>query len=211
MNRIRYHVLATTAALLLAAAKMVANEPAPRAALTGVAVDASGAALPGVTVVVKADAAAASESQEQVTGADGRFTFDELGPGTYHVVLSMSGFNDRTFDAVVVPASDDLKAVLQIAGFSDSVVVRPADDRAALPIAPIGQAVIPQEVLNEVPLANERFEDALPLLPGVVRGPDGLLNMNGARADQSAFLMNGVNMSDPVTGHHIAAVPWVFF
>jgi outer membrane receptor protein involved in Fe transport len=42
---------------------------------------------------------------------------------------------------------------------------------------------------------------------GVSSGPDGLLNMNGARADQSAFLMNGVSMTDPVTGHFAVRLP----
>ncbi len=62
-------------------------------------------------------------------------------------------------------------------------------------------------MLNTVPLATDRFDDALPLLPNVVRGPDGLLNMNGARADQSAFLLNGVSMTDPVSGHFAVRLP----
>jgi len=71
----------------------------------------------------------------------------------------------------------------------------------------IGESKIEQEALSNIPLATERFEDALPLLPGVVRGPDGLINMKGARADQSAVRMNGINMSDPVTGHSAVRLP----
>src|SRR5262249_37030080 len=50
------------------------------------------------------------------------------------------------------------------------------------------------------PLVNEKFQDALPLVPGVVRGPDGLLNLKGARASQSLLTVNSANVSDPVTG-----------
>jgi outer membrane receptor for ferrienterochelin and colicin len=51
-----------------------------------------------------------------------------------------------------------------------------------------------------VPLVNEQFQDAIPLVPGVVRGPDGQLNLKGARGSQSGFLVNSANVTDPVTG-----------
>jgi carboxypeptidase family protein/TonB-dependent receptor-like protein len=175
-------------------------------AISGVAVDAQGLALPGVTVTLTA-VGAPTEPQEQMTDAEGRFAFGALAPGTYSVALSLSGFEDKRFDAVTVPATEELKAVLQIAGLTETVVVRPQEQIAAVSVAPIGEAVMEQKVLSDVPLASERFEDALPLLPGVVRGPDGLLNMNGARADQSALLLNGLNMTDPVTGHFAVRLP----
>ena len=64
-----------------------------------------------------------------------------------------------------------------------------------------------QETLQSLPLVNERFQDALPLVPGVVRGPDGLLNMKGARANQSALTVNSANVTDPVTGEGAINLP----
>src|SRR5262245_5940697 len=93
-------------------------------AITGVALDAQGLALPGVTVTLKADGAP-SDPQEQITDAEGRFTFGELAAGSYTVVLSLSGFADKTFDAVKVPAEIELKATLQLAAFTETVIVRP--------------------------------------------------------------------------------------
>ena len=48
-----------------------------------------------------------------------------------------------------------------------------------------------------------------PLLyvPGVVRGPDGLLNVKGARASQSGFLVNSASVTDPVTGESAINLP----
>jgi hypothetical protein len=185
----------------------VARAYAADATITGIAVDGQGLPLPGVTVTLKA-AGAEANAQEQMTDGEGRFTFADLPPGTYTVVLSLSGFGDKEFDAVTVPSNEDLKAVLQLAGFTETVVVKPEPPQEVLiSVSPIGEAVMPQQVLEDVPLATERFEDALPLLPGVVRGPDGLLNMNGARADQSSLLMNGINMTDPVTGHFAVRLP----
>jgi len=47
---------------------------------------------------------------------------------------------------------------------------------------------------------NERFESSLPLIPGVVRGPDGHVNLKGTRNTQSGALVNSANVTDPVTG-----------
>jgi len=194
--------------MLIAAARISVFAADASTSITGTAVDAQGLALPGVTVTLKSPAAPQAEPEIQVTDGTGRFTFDGLAPGSYRLTFSLDGFAEKTLDAVTVPASDEVKATLQLAGFSETVTVRPAEKTTAvIPAAPIGEAVIAQEVLSDVPLASDRFEDALPLLPGVVRGPDGLLNMNGARADQSAVLMNGINMTDPVTGHFAVRLP----
>jgi hypothetical protein len=44
-------------------------------------------------------------------------------------------------------------------------------------------------------------------VPGVVRGPDGLLNLKGARSNQSGFLVNSANGTDPVTGESSVNLP----
>jgi hypothetical protein len=68
-------------------------------------------------------------------------------------------------------------------------------------------AELKQEKLQTVPLVNERFQDALPLIPGVVRGPDGLLNVKGSRASQSGLTVNSANVTDPVTGEFAINLP----
>src|SRR5262249_60158222 len=61
--------------------------------------------------------------------------------------------------------------------------------------------------MQEAPLASDRFQDALPLIPGVVRGPDGLLNINGTRSNQSALTFNNANGTDPATGEDAIELP----
>ena len=60
---------------------------------------------------------------------------------------------------------------------------------------------------SRAPIASERFQDALPLVPGVVRGPDGLLNINGTRSNQSAMMFNSADGTDPVTGEEAIELP----
>ncbi|HET9710750.1 MAG TPA: hypothetical protein VFP64_02675, partial [Pyrinomonadaceae bacterium] len=49
--------------------------------------------------------------------------------------------------------------------------------------------------------------DALPMVPGVLRGPDGQLNMKGARAGQSAYMVNSADVTDPITGEFAFNLP----
>lgn len=199
-------VLALAGLLFLAAISAPSALAADTPALTGVAVDASGGVLPGVTVMLTPVSRDAAEPQVQITDGFGNFSFDDVQPGTYAVVFSLDGFAEKRLTSVVVPAREAIKVVLELSGIAEVVEVHATQD-TVLPEAPTGETQIEEKVLATVPLAKERFDDALPLLPGVIRGPDGLLNMSGARADQSALLVNGVNMTDPVTGHFAVRLP----
>jgi Carboxypeptidase regulatory-like domain/TonB-dependent Receptor Plug Domain len=170
--------------------------------LTGVAVDSTGLALPGVTVTLTRTTQA--EPLVLVTDGSGRFIVNQVQAGSYRLSLALPGFQDKGVD-VEVPSLSELRIVLELAGFSESLTVTPDQEPVNEP-AP-GTATLEEKQLSAVPLKSERFEDALPLLPGVVRGPDGLLNMNGARGNQSALFVNGVNMTDPVTGGFAVRLP----
>lgn len=196
--------IALTLALLLTGTTAAAADEPP--SLKGRVVDTSRGALPGTTVTLTANGAAAAEPMFQVTDEAGSFMFAGVPAGSYSVTFSMPGFAEKTISAVVLPSSETLTIELRIGGFEERVTVvaegAQTDIRAAA-----GQSDIQEDVLTSVPLARDRFEDALPLVPGVVRGPDGLLNMKGARAHESSTLVNGLNVSDPVTGHAAVRLP----
>ncbi len=61
--------------------------------------------------------------------------------------------------------------------------------------------------LDALPLPTDRFQEALPLVPSVVRDPEGKLSFNGARPSQSILLVNGANVTDPVTGEFAVELP----
>jgi len=67
--------------------------------------------------------------------------------------------------------------------------------------------IITTATLRDAPLIDQKFQDALPLLPGVVRGPDGTLNIKGTRPTQSGILVSSLNVTDPVTGSPAIELP----
>lgn len=195
--------------VLPASAPTVSGQTGP--SLEGVIFDVSGGVLPGVTVTLTGAADRAPLVQVtlvQVTEVDGTFRFAEVPAGNYSLRASLPGFQDALIDPVTVrgESSGFLKIVLELDKRAETVLVT-AVAAVIDAAAPAGDAKVNDTVLSAVPLARERFEDALPLLPGTIRGPDGLLNMNGARADQSTLLVNGVNATDPVTGHFAVRLP----
>lgn len=202
----RKHLFAAVAVAgwLAAATGPAAAQPGAR--IGGKVVDASGGVLPGVTVTARTEANASAPAT-QVTDAAGAFAFQDLPPGTYTLAASLPGFEEkRQTIALAAGQAVTQDFTLTLATFAEAVRVvgqAPIVDTHA----PVGEAHVDTRVLQATPLRGERFDEALPLLPTTIRGPDGLLNMSGTRANQSVLLMNGVNGSDPVTGQVAFRLP----
>ena len=64
-----------------------------------------------------------------------------------------------------------------------------------------------EDFLRVFQLPTDRFQEALPLLPSVIRDPRGRLSFNGTRPSQSTLLVNGTNATDPVTGQFAVELP----
>lgn len=134
---------------------------------------------------------------ETETDNTGSFAFEYLPPGAYTVTASVSGLEEK--QVVTLQAGQVLKLSLQL---TPTVVVTSVNVTAPESVAesPAPTQAITEKTLRDAPNMNERMENLLPLVPGVVRGPDGRINMKGARNTQSGALVNSANVSDPVTG-----------
>src|SRR5258708_13954757 len=66
---------------------------------------------------------------------------------------------------------------------------------------------VTSETMKKAPIATARFQDALPLIPGVVRGPDGQINVGGARGNQVALMLSNTLGTDPITGEDTVELP----
>lgn len=155
-------------------------------------------ALGGVRVTL---ASTITGERETVSDDRGNYLFADLVAGDYALRVELAGFEpyERRLP-VQLGAVVEADIILKPVAVTESVEVT---DRAD-PDTARDESTVPTSVTNQTlrnaPLIDERFQDALPLIPGVVRGPDGLLNVKGTRPTQSGVLVSGVNVTDPVTG-----------
>src|ERR1700730_11400210 len=70
-----------------------------------------------------------------------------------------------------------------------------------------GQNAVEDMSLEINALAQQKFTDALPLTPGVIRTPEGKLNFNGQAENQGLLVVNSTESVDPVTGSFAIPVP----
>ncbi|HVC19158.1 MAG TPA: TonB-dependent receptor [Vicinamibacterales bacterium] len=191
--------------LLFSACVGVTLSAAGGTGVRGRIVDASGLPLPGVTVQLTPRPAGAPIVG--VTDGNGTYAL-EAPAGRYDLHVELSGFEPVTRPDLTVgspPLVVDL--TLPLATLKAQVTV------VAQPHAMIGQAgvdqpeIITRKLFDSALLWNNEYSDALPLLPNVVRAPDGQISVAGARTEQGALQMNGFNESDPVTGEPAAMVP----
>lgn len=134
------------------------------------------------------------------THGSGVFRFRGVMEGCYVIVGQSPELRGQS-EAFCVPFSDEPHKVtveMQIVRVVESVKVT----AAAIEIDPTetsSTGSVGVSTLHDAPKANRSFEDVMPLIPGVLRGPSGEINMSGSRASQSAIELNGADVTDPVT------------
>ena len=174
--------------------KVVADIPDQRRALPGVVVNLSGERLGG-------------KKLETVTDFEGAYSFPGLVAGEYVLSVDYQGFKKYEQKiSIQIDATVEHDALLQPVPLSETVTIK--DDRTeADKTESTTPSVITQQSLRDAPLIDQKFQDALPLLPGVVRGPDGNLNIKGTRPSQSGILVSSLNVTDPWTGTPAIELP----
>jgi hypothetical protein len=162
--------------------------------------------LPGVTVSLSGERLGEKRIQT-VSDNEGVFSFPGLIAGDYVVTVEFEGFKKYEQRlSVQIEATVEHNILLQPVPLSESVTIK--DDRTdASKTESTTPSVITTEALRDAPLIDQKFQDALPLLPGVVRGPDGNLNIKGTRPSQSGILVSSLNVTDPVTGAPAIELP----
>jgi hypothetical protein len=167
-------------------------------------VDSAGAKsfVAGALVSIKS----ASLSQQTSTNETGTYNFAALPPDTYSIDVSAPGLSASKTVEVSPGSTSELPIELAVNSVKESVTVS-ADAEPPVPTQSASQTVIDKSTLVNVPNKQDRVDALLPLIPGVVRGPDGLINMKGARSSQGGALVNNGNATDPVTGNVSVSLP----
>ncbi len=155
--------------------------------------------LPGARVVLRCEKMA-ENSRTTVTDETGRFAIFGLAADKCTAAASADGFHTETKTVQVSEKTPlEISFELRLATVEEKITVS-GETRTIEPTQTSDTGEIHGRTLENAPLKNENFTDTIPLLPGVVRGLDGQLNIKGARASQSGLVVNSANVTDPVTG-----------
>ena len=167
----------------------------------GLVIDQTGLPLPGATVQLLLG--------EQVvttvtTAGDGTFAIDPALKGDT-LVVSMDGF-----ETARVARDTQSKIVLSIgrAQETTTVIALAPTIAPASPTTALLGSTLTADTVSRLPSTRLKARESLPLLPSVVRGPDGLIQLGGARAHETPVLLDGFNVTDPATGNSSLNLPF---
>jgi hypothetical protein len=155
------------------------------AVVTGRVVDATGAALPGVTITATNESTGVSQST--VTGGDGSYRTPTLMPGRYNVSAELSGFGRVTMPNVElnVASTRELDVTLRPASVEESITV--TVDAPLVADSPSIGTVVSQDELENLPLNGRQFANLASLAPGTSLG----VNPDPTKPGQLVVAMNG--------------------
>jgi len=180
------------------------------ASLSGTVTDPSGAVVTGANVVVKNQGTGVESSSQ--TDSAGAYLFPSLPIGLYQIVVSSSGFQTAKISGLKleVASSGTQNIQLKVGNASESVVIIAESGLVETTTTSLSQ-VINDKTVQEIPLNGRHFTDLSLLTPGTVTPPaNGFLsaplrgqgsfgiNTAGQREDTTNWLVNGINLNDPV-------------
>jgi hypothetical protein len=170
------------------------------ATLTGVITDSAGAVVPGAEV--KATSEATNQVTSATTNSEGRYVFAILRPGSYQVSASAKGFKQAISSGLVLQVNQAgrLDLQLQVGEVSEQITVSAESTTLETETASRG-AVIDHTKMVELPLNGRDYNQLALLSPGVLAptprlqsvGFRGAFNVNGNRAFQNGFQLDGVD------------------
>jgi hypothetical protein len=187
------------------------QQTAPNSTLNVVVKDAQNAPVKDAAcLLLRADDETQIVSAAQ-TDEQGRAQFVGVAVGAYTLRVTKEGFENFTKQAVAIKeiSTPEISVTLAVAALAADVTVR-AGGELSTSIeagATTPNAVVKREELRALPLPAQKVEDALPLIPGVVRSSKGELSIKGANEEQNALIINGVHANDPATGNFRLNLP----
>ena len=163
-------------------------------------VDSTGSSfVPGTTLVLNGPETLKAESD-----TNGAFSFPSVAPGTYVIAANAPGLEGEMSVSVDAGQVAEVSLKLDLAKTTTSVTVAATSPTADLTTT---SQTVEEKTIDDAPNADQKFETLLPLVPGVVRGLDGRINLKGTRNTQSGALVNSANVTDPASGGPAISLP----
>jgi hypothetical protein len=192
----------------IGAAAMVTSEAAfaddyTIADLTGHVAGESGEPVAGAVVTVHSPQGGSRTAR---TGADGRFTVTSLAFGTYEVSIAASGYKEMAYSPVTIGGGSNAFDFTLADVQSTQAIVVTSHRAPDFNRTETGLSVSVPDLASRVPLGRTIFNvarlaptanDTDPtVLANGVRRSQNIVNIAGASAAESAYYINGLNVTD---------------
>ena len=166
--------------------------------IAGKVTDASGGAVPGVTV--EARSTVLPGARVAVTSSNGTYQLAALPPGEYTVTFTLSGMQTVTRKATALLSQEvSVDATMAVAGVKESVTVTGAAGYIEKTSAAIN-STLSSDVFNTLPVGTE-YRDLVKLIPGVQYTQDGTRGPSaGGSGQDNVYNLDGVNVTLPLFG-----------
>jgi hypothetical protein len=169
-------------------------------------------ALPGAVCSLRTAGDNAKVAATATTDEQGIAVFPAtLTVGNYSLRVESQGFETLNRNDVVIRDGGitEITVTLKVGAVTESVTVAaPAEEATSVQAgASTAAGILRRESLQRLPLAAARVDQALPLIPGVVRSSTGEISIAGASEQQSTLLVNGLNAADPASGNFRLNLP----
>ncbi|MEG9438557.1 TonB-dependent receptor [Edaphobacter sp. HDX4] len=166
-------------------------------------VDANGVHAVVSTAQISLDGPTHIETKSDVGG---KFAFNAVPAGAYTINAQALGLTGNRTIRVAAGSTSEIALEMKVDAVVESTTVTASTDQIDPKESP-GTTTLGESTIRNMPNVDERFSSLLPLIPGVVRGPSGLINMKGAHASQSGSLLNSADVTDPATGTAALNIP----
>jgi Carboxypeptidase regulatory-like domain/TonB dependent receptor len=143
------------------------------------------------------------------TDATGKADLEVPSSGKYQLSIKKTGYLANETEVEVAAHQETLPVDVMLSAVDlsqQSVDVKATADNPVTDATGMQQD-LPTAQAKVSPTRPVTLTDALPLIPGIVRGQDGSVKIAGMGEDHSALLVNSVDVTDPATGNFGLSVP----
>lgn len=154
--------------------------------------------IPGVVLTLSGENLIGGK-QENATDANGQVLFVKLPPGAYQVIAVKAGFETVTVKNLQVNVNRETRQTIQmpIAGTSEDITIE-AKAKAVDVSDSTRSEVLTKDFLQRVP-SGRSYQSAVQMASGVTGG-GGNPNIGGGAYNENTYMLDGANITDPVTG-----------
>src|SRR5438132_13795074 len=148
--------------------------------ISGVAKDASGAVLPGVTVEA-ASPALIEKARTAVTNESGQYTIVSLPPGVYSVTFALPGFSTTRREGIEMLANftAQVNAEMKVGGVAETIEVTAETPLVDVQSATVARAVT-KDIIEESPSGGTMYQLAAMMIGVTIGGGAAVVDVGGA-------------------------------